>query len=558
MGKSAYFDDTKPRYTSGLLPLNVPAVWKNISGFLREYDLLSQHENKFVSDRVNELENLYNIALAIEKNFFNDFGLTGTPRDCLIKFQERLDTVFVKSGIDKLIKQNFYKTFMSDININNAIENNTVSATKALIERHSDFLFSDQDIQAATSKLGVIEQLNNLLDNLVLNKRDDAIVAKIVVSSKQKERASHFAKMENIGLARYIVQTGFDDNMKWSIDFSMDQGQNFIEQGRLDSGVRDKVLALLNDKVHIENLNNKYSFRNYINNIIRNNINEELLPYIEAELHNVENYTLTRNENTLKGYVEEVCMNAAFSYLTQNNNKAKAILKRTLPTGSARDMETGQQIPIDMLLKNYGFQIKSWNLNNEKHEEQNKMSAGNFITSNLQLSQNDVLIKLFGTYQFNQWYNEGFDEMEGYLTDIMDHETSPLNTIFNAYLDRIIRLNRTFSTDIEGFTNKQIYSNTFYLVNGRLLPGSEIILAMIKAFNTFRYDSSILSLKIDKITNRDENSLPYLIENQSRDRSLMRYHMNIFDMANLVKINYTVTFDVNNLIAAAYKQIEHF
>jgi len=44
--------------------------------------------------------------------------------------------------------------------------------------------------------------------------------------------------------------------------------------------------------------------------------------------------------------------------------------------------------------------------------------------------------------------------MEGYLQDIMDPETGPMNNIFNAYLDRIIRLNRTFSADLDGLTKK--------------------------------------------------------------------------------------------------------
>lgn len=559
MGTSAYSDNKEPRYTSGLLPLNVPAVWKNISGFLSEYNVLSQHENKFISDRVLELQDLRQTALIIEENFFNDFGITGPPRKRLEEFQRRLDTVFINSGIDNLIKQNFYKTFMADPSINSAIENNTVSATKALIEEHSEYLLSDELIMSATDKMGVIDRLNELLDNLVLNEnnKENKIIAKIKVSNKGKERASHFSKMNNIGLSRYIVGTQLDEKtMKWKIDFSQDQGNDLLEIGRLDTGVRDKILALLDNKAHIENLNDRYSFRNYVNNIIRNNINAELLPYIEIELQKTKDYTLTRNENTLKGYVEEVCMNAAFSYLTQNNEKAKRILKRTLPTGSARDLETKQQIPIDMLLKNYGFQIKSWNLNGARHEEQNKMSAGNFVTSNLQLSENDILIKLFGTYQFNQWYSEGFDEMEGYLSDIMDPEITPLNEIFNSYLDRIIRLNKTFSTDIEGFTSKQMYSNTFYLVNGKLIPGSEILLAMINAFNNFKYDSSVLQLKIDKITNRTENSLPQIIE--EKHRNISRYHMDIFDMANLVKINYTVIFDADKLIESAYKQIQSF
>jgi len=98
---------------------------------------------------------------------------------------------------------------MADPSINSAIENNTVSATKALIEEHSEYLLSDELIMSATDKMGVIDRLNELLDNLVLNEnnKENKIIAKIKVSNKGKERASHFSKMNNIGLSRYIVGT---------------------------------------------------------------------------------------------------------------------------------------------------------------------------------------------------------------------------------------------------------------------------------------------------------------------------------------------------------------
>jgi len=60
-----------------------------------------------------------------------------------------------------------------------------------------------------TTKLGVIDELNNRLDKIKLNDEKSAIVAKISV--KNNKRASHFARTDKIGLLRYVVRTKIND-----------------------------------------------------------------------------------------------------------------------------------------------------------------------------------------------------------------------------------------------------------------------------------------------------------------------------------------------------------
>ncbi len=544
MATSAYSSKT-PRYTSGSLPLNEAAVKEVIHDFKTNYSFSRAKENSYINARIAELEKLYDAAIATENQFYEDFLCFGaTPKEKLNEFQSRLDYIAKWSGIDKLTGLNFYKTFMSDPAIMGAVENHSTQAIQALIEKHSDLLVGD--LSSDLDKLGVIDALNDALDHVDLQKHDNEWLKLSLKTSRGK--TSHFRKSDRVGIAKYLIEPINNEEGKWEIKFS-DQSQPI----RLDPGVRDKILGLLSQYMQINILNTVYSFREYINNIIRQNVSADIIPYFEREFRNLQGYALNKNENVIKGYVEEISQNVIFSYLSQNNQRASRLLGSTLPTGAIKDLRTGQSIPIDMILGNYGFQIKSWSVSEGIHTEENTMGVGNFVINGLQLNYYDALIQLFGTYQFNQLYNNAYESTANQLNNLVKPGPGLLQNIFNTKLDSIIRLNRKFSSDMAAFGINTTYSNTFFIVNGKLVPGSSILQALINAFKKSYSNSTIINFEITEIKNQDANSLPELIE--TGHRNIRRYHMNVFDMSNLVKLSYKITLNIDNLIQQAYNEI---
>ena len=77
---------------------------------------------------------------------------------------------------------------------------------------------------------------------------------------------------------------------------------------------------------------------------------------------NLDRYDLTRSLSSLKGFLQEVWSNAMLSFLFGRPGSST-------PTGNIRNLiDNKAEIPVDAVLKNFNFQIKSFNLINGKYE----------------------------------------------------------------------------------------------------------------------------------------------------------------------------------------------
>ena len=348
------------------------------------------------------------------------------------------------------------------------------------------------------------------------------------------------------GIAKFINEI----NGEWVIEVKADSDI------RLDPGIKDKLLTIINQNVTNTTLQSDIKiFRDYINAKIESYLTGQFKTLAQEQFNKYQNsYFLNYNENSLKGYIEEICVNIVFSSLNFGSSIPMGNIKEIL----SKRGKSGADLFTDMLFRNQGFQIKSWVLQEGKHTDKvDNKEAGTFITNRWEYSMNSLLVKLFGTYQFNQQYDDTYIDTQKKLDDLMDPEGMVMNNVFASNLDKILRIDRTFEA-ASVLTKFDRYYNTFFMINNRLVPSSQILQTIIDALYQIKnsaYSSDIISFKITKIQKtEDVNTLGQLIE--TNERINQRYHMNILEMANLVKLSYILVFDVDALLKQAYKNLK--
>lgn len=122
------------------------------------------------------------------------------------------------------------------------------------------------------------------------------------------------------------------------------------------------------------------------------------------------------------------------------------------------------------------------------------MGVVNFIENRLVLQGDikEILIALFGSYQYNQPF-------EGEIKDRINEKSSGMSVdeyseqvysafekmftrthlqqVFDSRIGRILRIGSEFNTD-KIFKNRQIYYNTMFLIAGEYIPSSVILTAI--------------------------------------------------------------------------------
>ena len=210
------------------------------------------------------------------------------------------------------------------------------------------------------------------------------------------------------------------------------------------------------------------SLRSRLENMILDKIQHpELRRLTEEEFkQRGEWYDVTSSKASIKGFLGEIHANVAMRYLF---NKADVFA-----TGNIRDLK-GQEIPIDLVVENTGFQIKNYRIENGETLFRYGGQAGNFIENRVRPEQDlqDLLVTFFGAYQYHG-KNEQFQQEAS--KRLLNEGAIP--SIFNSYLTNIMRISDTFgakSNEQNLFLQNQTYYNTFFLISDKLVPSSAII-----------------------------------------------------------------------------------
>lgn len=210
------------------------------------------------------------------------------------------------------------------------------------------------------------------------------------------------------------------------------------------------------------------SLRNRLENMILDKIQHpELRRLTEEEFkQRGEWYDVNSSKASIKGFLGEIHANVAMRYLF---NKANIFA-----TGNIRDLK-GQEIPIDLVVENVGFQIKNYRIENGETLFRYGGQAGNFIENRVRPEQDlqDLLVTFFGAYQYHGKNEEFQQEASKRLLN-----GGAISSIFNSYLSNIMRISDTFgakNNEQNLFLQNQTYYNTFFLISDKLVPSSAII-----------------------------------------------------------------------------------
>ena len=257
---------------------------------------------------------------------------------------------------------------------------------------------------------------------------------------------------------------------------------------------------------------------------------------------------LNASVSSIVGFIGE--LRAAFQFITIFGFDKISMVGQLTKLGS------GQQIPTDMIFKKgcemFGFQVKNYKISkNNTIKISNTLSAQGFVDGRLNLtgSIGELLKAFFGTYQFNQPFEEHGDPSKVAEYDKNIYSQFPkvfdsLKTLFDQRIGDILKIRDNFEVGGENnpFSNKQMYYNSFFIVGSKIVTSSSIL------------DNMIISIE-ESIANQTVNTLTMYTMSGPKD-SPTREHAHIdesqgiitrenFDnLASKISITYRITIQI--------------
>ena len=342
------------------------------------------------------------------------------------------------------------------------------------------------------------------------------------------------------GILQYIVITK-DDQGKFHLDI----------KGNISNTYKTRLAQIFNKLVKEEEKKIEIKTAQYSNMItdIANTIISmsgisgepaEYLRYeIEGEMRDKKKrffqYGYAQNPLVIKGFLGEIYWNAFFSYMMQMKGAS-------VPTGIVKD-QSGKSITIDMVVKGFGFQIKNYNIDAQGEVAfHGNMGAGNLIVNRAQISPSDALLYLFGTWAYNQPTDNATEEYRGLYSEI-EETIRESSSIFQLYADRIIGLDKQFSAKANQlglYQKENLYYNSFFLINTKMVPGSSIIQAIIDSMQSqmpdIRFEAEFFRPTLGLWPEKPPSSA--------------------YAAAQMASVKYEVYLNVNNIIRLAYERAD--
>ena len=526
----------------GGLPINAIEVADIIRQTSATYLKQGNKNSEYIDKRREELIKLRDEIADSELEFFKILNINNqSSLTCLSELQKRIDNINMANG--GFSAEELQQVIFSDPTILTTLDDISLRALdNAISTIEWDF----------TNLTGISQ--DKFVDDII-----DYFSSLIMTTSSKNSKfvSNYFTKLENQGLKRILHITRIHDEKDiFHIQIS---DENTGDLPKVSSELKSKLLEVIRKYTNTQAVKTKEQFKELIiKKLIRaTGRNIDLMSAcIRYEVtQRAEYYDLSRNLSSLKGFIQEVWSNAMISTLMGR-------VGATMPTGKMHSLQGSKgEIPIDAVLQDFNFQIKSFNLINGKYEiHQSNKEIGSFIRDRAQMSSSDLLIAFFGSYQFNQPfydptliknYQDSYltpQEYKDYVYSGFDRVIQELDPTFQAYVDKIIRIDSTFSTKELEFSQEQLYFNTFFIVNKKIVPASIMLDAIIACLDD-RYNSDLIKFEADSIkTTEGVNTFEDII--QSGDR-LKKYSGEVFKTANLVKISYTIYLDFDEVLGKA-------
>lgn len=504
------------------------------------------HENTDLSKisvfntQINALKNLYDITYNQAMSFFNSISIKeGSLGERLKTLQNRLREVEQAARINY---NQLFKAVMSDPKIVSTLDKiNTEGVNTALqsVEWNLGDLTGKDEDQVYDL---IIEQFSQMIQ-------------------AEDKKSGYFTNLSGKGLRR-ILEIQFDETTN-IINIKFKEGQ------KISAELKNKLINVITQYTHTKMVTSKDSFKKLVTDALLNCISTKsslLASCIRHEVYvNYDKYDLSRSFASLRGFIQEVWVNALVSAISGRAGSS-------IPTGNIKTAVTNGEIPIDMVLREAKFQIKKFTLDQDgNYQIKDSGRAGNFITDYAPDSLSKLLIELFGSYQFNQPFSSKVKispnntmPVSKYSSDVYSKfdeiiTEENMSQIFQSSMDKIMRIDKIFSGDTGFlFAKEQMYFNTFFFVNDMIIPACTMIKSIINSIENTE-SKRMLNFTMTNISSpvQNEGTLEAVIlSDPTENWSKKRYAGSAQSIANSISLSYKVDINFTDLFNDALAMVQ--
>lgn len=493
--------------------------------------------DNYLNQMKNRLENLRDTLRTQESDLFTAIGYP-IGREGILKFQSKLNELNEDFAFRSMA--NLSDTEFEDIV---AMASRGIDYSKP-IKMHFENQKDASNFIAATSILQDTEM--TAAEQLIrgLNK-----IKNIKVNSSKVQRGKfHYFKSGQGGLSKRVATIDIHPHGKKK-HLTITMNENQILPAKILNKMEKEFGLFLNDKI-----DGREALISYFSSRISN---RQLLQYIIEEIRNREGYKFYETSiSVIKGFLGEVRTVAALKYLFGSEAAA--------PTGTIQRINAqgkqGGEIPIDIIFKDFGIQVKNYQVNQGNVSyPKNKVQIGTFITNHLRPEQGiqELLLNFFGSYSFNkpiseelaadQYTLEQYKTIYGRFEQITKSE-GRLQLLFDKYVDNILNISHEFQANSDLFADRKLYFNTFFMFGTQLVPASDMVQAIIEELSVTRKDRTLIktSYEIDTPTAKNVWAPPPPESNMIGNREEhLKYG-----------IKTGVTIDIQSILNRAYQRIK--
>ena len=491
--------------------------------------------SSILSNRINQLKELYRVVFDSEKRFYNTFSITRgfEPKEALKILQEKV-IAWNKSGTQNLISSDAHQTvinILTNPNYRSLTLEELNDIINELFQPSGELYDTNEELTVEM----VLDILNRELEDLELSKFRSSSSKNITNSG---DKSLYWITITD---GKIKIDGSIDANRKSRIKKAI---QNLIDKKGATTTLSNKKVIGGDSERNIDML------RQVILSLItdsgaRNIVSEEL------SIGRIDKFNLARDYGVIKGFLGEVYWSSFFKYLGADS----------IPVGDEKDIISKGSVAIDLVINKFGFQVKNFNFKSDGSIQFGTRGGlkdvGTLIRKRMELregdSLGDLLLGLYGSYGFNQDYSDGeFADTREQLEKLVN---GGLDDIFTYFIDRIIHLDAQQDAQIlkesEAFTpDRKTLFNSFFVIGEKIVPSSQILLTIINQLeNTTigpraKFETTKVAIKEGATTHKS------LIENPQDN-----FTWNLLKMANQVQIGYKIDLNIDDILAKAYNQI---
>ncbi len=478
------------------------------------------------SSMISRMQALKGVVEKEEQRAYKFFNVSGIK-----ELQAKIDGI-MQTGIKKMF--NFNTEEFNNMVQNLAQEQISVyDFSQPIIATVNNETFQEQLIDT----LGIKEEAVISVEGFI--RASQATRKVIAKSSDGGNNPKRFNFLAGKGLSRVLAEVKYDPNKKDKIEFKFSDFMPKEFQDRLENEYNVKF-----DNITKEDFSKQQVakvLKQWVESNIRNTYRVKDLVLNELDT-NLDSFDINKSAASVKGFLGEVATTAILKALCPNQS--------IIPTGTMKKVRTGQELPIDILLNDIGFQVKNYQFIKNKvsfghKKEDDSMLMGNFITdrARVQGSIKQVLYALYGSYHYNQMIDGASGEYSS-IRSSLEGKARESTEVFEGYIDNILKISDFFSSEDANFADKKLYFNTFFMIRDKLIPSSVIL------------DNIITQLQNKSSGDQLDKILTSSFELQSLSSETPIYNGKHFgthkvankNLANKVPIHYTISIDMEKLL----------